>query len=127
MSGLNQQFAKLPYGKLYRGFESPSLRKSLNESRQRRDYLFYRSPDESLLSKGAEGKMNKTRRIHLSFVGCPPGITTERSEVVIPLIITSPQTPPPVLFIFPEFQLYLYYLEVILISLRVLCTGFYNW
>ncbi len=28
MSGLNQQFAKLPYGKLYRGFESPSLRKA---------------------------------------------------------------------------------------------------
>jgi hypothetical protein len=27
VSGLNQQFAKLPYGKLYRGFESPSLRK----------------------------------------------------------------------------------------------------
>ena len=27
MRGLNQQFAKLPYGKLYRGFESPSLRK----------------------------------------------------------------------------------------------------
>ena len=28
VSGLNQQFAKLPYGKLYRGFESPPLRKS---------------------------------------------------------------------------------------------------
>ena len=28
VSGLNQQFAKLPYGKLYRGFESPSLRKA---------------------------------------------------------------------------------------------------
>ena len=26
VSGLNQQFAKLSYGKLYRGFESPSLR-----------------------------------------------------------------------------------------------------
>jgi hypothetical protein len=26
VSGLNQQFAKLSYGKLYRGFESPLLR-----------------------------------------------------------------------------------------------------
>ena len=33
VSGLNQQFAKLPYGKLYRGFESPSLRNDLNKPR----------------------------------------------------------------------------------------------
>ena|GEM_PF-5328275 len=28
VSGLNQQFAKLSYGKLYRGFESPLLREA---------------------------------------------------------------------------------------------------
>jgi hypothetical protein len=53
------------------GVRIPLSPQSLNESRQRRDYLFYRSPDENLLSKGAEGKMNKTRRVHLSFARFP--------------------------------------------------------
>jgi hypothetical protein len=46
-----------------------------------------------LLSEGGEGKINMTRRVHLSFARFSPGITTERSEVVIiplsPLEITT--------------------------------------
>ena len=38
-----------------RGFESPSLRKAKQTTRQR-GYLFYRRPVESLLSTEAEGK-----------------------------------------------------------------------
>ncbi len=33
VSGLNQQFAKLSYGKLYRGFESPLLRQDFEKPR----------------------------------------------------------------------------------------------
>jgi hypothetical protein len=38
------------------GVRIPLSPQSLNKSRQRRDYLFYRSPEESLLSEGPEVK-----------------------------------------------------------------------
>ena len=55
-----------------RGFEPPSLRKAKINPAIRRGCLFYRRPFESSLSKGAEGKINKTRQGLFWLCRVPP-------------------------------------------------------